>query len=290
VKFRFMEAEKASYPVTLMCRVLAEKRSSFYAWRERPASTRRLRDDALVVHIREVHRTNKSCYGSPRVHRALQEEGQRVSRKRVARLMRREGLKGKKTRRFVRTTVSLPHEPAAPNLLNRNFQAPAPNRAWTTDVTALWTLQGWLYLAVIMDLYSRRIVGWAMRTSPSTELCIAALQHAIDQRQPPTALDHHSDRGVQYTSHAYQALLRAHGMQASMSRRGNCWDNAVTESFFGSMKVELDITNHAGFKTYEQGRSTVFEYIEGFYNRRRLHSTLGYVSPARYEESPPRVA
>lgn len=282
-----MDAEKAYYPVAMMCRVLGEKRSSFYAWRTRPQCPRKLKDDALLVRIREVHRANKSCYGSPRLQRALREDGLSVSRKRVARLMRQAGIKGKKVRRFVTTTVSIPNAPAAPNLLARRFSAPAPNRVWTSDVTALWTLQGWLYLAVVLDVFSRRVVGWAMRTSPAAELCLAALTNAIRQRHPPPGLLHHSDRGVQYTSQAYQDLLAAHGMRASMSRRGNCWDNAVTESFFASLKVELEVTNHDGFRTREEARSAVFGYIEGFYNRQRLHSVLGYTSPVLYEEKRP---
>jgi transposase InsO family protein len=268
-----------------MCEVLNVSRSGFYAWCSRPESERKLQDSALKVHIREIHRTNRSCYWSPRVHRALRKEGHRTARKRVARLMREDGLRGKKTRRYVRTTISDPLEPAAPNLLDRHFEAPGPNRVWTTDITALWTLTGWVYLSVILDLFSRRVVGWSVRESPDGELCAAALNDAIQRRRPAPGLLHHSDRGVQYTSHAYQQLLAAHGMRVSMSRRANCWDNAVTESFFGSLKVELDVTNHAGFRNPEEARREVFQYIEGFYNRRRLHSSLGYVSPVQYEEA-----
>jgi transposase InsO family protein len=289
VKFRFMDAEKAHYPMTLMCRVLKVSRSGYYAWARRPAA-RQLRDEALAVRIREVHRKSKGRYGSPRVHRALRAEGHRVSRKRVARVMKQAGLRGKKTRRFIQTTISLPNAPAAPNILNRDFKAAAPNLVWTTDITAIWTLQGWLYLAVVMDLFSRRIVGHSMQPTPGTGLCVTALTQAIGRRRPAPGLIHHSDRGVQYTSHRYQVLLAKHGMRPSMSRRANCWDNAVTESFFGTLKVELDIIGHGHFRTRDDARRAVFEYIEGFYNRERMHSTLGYVSPARYEETPRAIA
>jgi transposase InsO family protein len=270
----------------MMCRLLKVSTSGYYAFLKRPPSQRLLRDQVMALRICEIHRENRGRYGCPRVFRELKAEGARISRKRVARLMKQEGLAGKKKRRFIATTVSLPNAAFAPNLLNRDFNPPALNRAWVTDVTAIWTLEGWLYLDVILDLFSRRIIAWSTDPSPSGDLCTRTLRQALLERRPRPGFIHHSDRGATYTAHAYQELLAAHGGRASMSRRGNCWDNAVAESFFASMKVELDITGHGAYRTMEEARLEVLQYIEGFYNRRRLHSTLGYVSPNTYEDSP----
>jgi putative transposase len=286
VKFRFMDAERASFPLVLMCRVLDVARSGFYAWKRRPVSARKLRSDLLAVQIRDVHREHRSCYGAPRVKEALALRGIYTSKKRVAQLMRREGLKGKKAFRNTKTTASNEAHAAAPNLLNRNFTVSGPNKVWLADATAIWTLQGWLYLATVMDLYSRRIVGWAVGSTLSAELCIAALERAIDDRRPAPGLLHHSDRGCTYTSADYQAVLRRCEAITSMSRRGNCWDNAPMESFFGTLKIELDLIGRGYLNNREQGRAVLFEYIETFYNRKRLHSVLRYCSPAQYEEAP----
>jgi putative transposase len=288
VKFRFMAAEKASYPLALMCRVLDVSRSGFYAWQSRKTSDRELRNQALKVRIHDLHQRSRRIYGSPRIQLALKEEGISTSRKRVASLMREEGLRGRKGRKPARKTSSLPDAPAAPNLLKRNFTTSAPNRVWVTDVTAIWTREGWLYLAVVLDLYSRKVVGWSMQNSPTLELCMSALQMAIDDRRPEKGLIHHSDRGSQYTSHAYQQMLSAHGMVCSMSRRANCWDNAVAESFFATLKVEIGVDGHRGFTSREQAKSEVFRYIEGFYNRVRMHSAIGNTSPTKYEMTQPR--
>ena len=286
MKFRFIAAERAFFPIALMCRVLGVTRQGFYAWEGRPVSARKMRSALLTVHIREAHRESHCRYGAPRIKEVLAAEGIHTSKKRVAHLMQLAGLKGKKGFRNKKTTVSNPEHAPAPNLLNRNFEASAPNAVWLADATAIWTLQGWLYLAAVLDLHSRRIVGWAVGSTLSAELCIAALERAIDERQPPEGLVHHSDRGCTYTSAEYQAALRRIGAVTSMSRRGNCWDNAPMESFFGTLKVELDLIGHGHLKNRDQGRAVLFEYVEVFYNRQRLHSKLGYKSPAVYEESP----
>lgn len=284
MKFRWIESEKAFWDIAMMCRVLSVARSGFYAWRRVRSSARKLQDDSLKVRIRELHRT-KECrdYGSPRMHQQLRRDGCRVGRKRVARLMAEDGIRGTKRGRKPKTTISLPHEEAAPNLLDRDFSAASPNTKWVTDVTAVWTREGWLYLAVILDLFSRRAVGWATSRRPDRLLCTDALKMAYEARRPLPGLIHHSDRGSTYTSCEYQALLDRLGLVSSMSRRGNCWDNAVAESFFGTMKVELGITGHEGFGTQAEARTALFEYIESHYNRRRLHSVLGYRPPAEYE-------
>lgn len=239
MKFRFMMVEKANYPVALMCRVLGVSRSGFYAFEARPKCARKLRDEALAIRIRETHQQSRAAYGSPRIHRALKADGCAVSRKRVARLMREGGMRGRKRRRFVRSTTALPDVGYPDNLLKRQFTTQAPNQVWVADVTPIWTLEGWLHLAAILDLYSRRVVGWDLSPSPSVDLCASALKTALRERRPKGGLVHHSDRGVQYTSRVYQQLLLQHGVAISMSRRGNCWDNAVAESFFATLKVEL---------------------------------------------------
>lgn len=268
-----------------MCRLLNVAKSGYYAFRSRPSSSRPLRDEAMTLRIRELHAENLGCYGSPRVLRALKAEGVSTSRKRVARLMKQAGLKGKKKGRYVATTITDTQASFPPNLVGRKFTASEPNRVWVSDVTALWTMQGWLYLSVILDLYSRRVVGWSTGRAVTTELCARALVGALADRRPPPGLVHHSDRGVTYGS-TYRELLREHEATASMSRRANCWDNAVAESFFASMKAELGISKYSAFDTVDAAKETVLRYIEGFYNSRRLHSTLGYVSPKTYEEVP----
>jgi len=277
-----MLAEKAHYPVHTMCDALGVSPSGYYAWRGRPLITPQVRANrALRTRIRAIHAESRERYGSPRIHHALQAEGAHVGRNRVIRLMRAEQLRGRPQRRFrVTTTHADPAAIPAPNLLNQVFHAPAPNRVWTADITALPTGDGWLYLAVLLDLYSRRIVGWAMRPTLETELVCAAWHMALARRPVAPGLIHHSDRGSQYTSDRYQALLRAHTVTCSMSRRGNCFDNAPTESFFRTLKVELD---EGVWPTRPAALRAVAAFIERFYNVERLHSSLNYESPATFE-------
>jgi transposase InsO family protein len=276
-----MLAEKAHFPVRLMAKVLGVTPSGYYAWRGRPLITPQIRADRrLRVHIRTIHAQSAGRYGSPRIHRALRDAGERVSRKRVIRLMQADQLQGRPRRRFRRTTQSDPAAQPAPNRLARQFRVGGPNQVWAGDITALPTTQGWLYLAVLLDLWSRRVVGWAVRPTLETELVTAAWHLAVGRRRTTPAL-HHSDRGAQYTSAVYQRLLAQHGVLCSMSRPGNCWDNAVVESFFRTLKVELSPA--ALWPTHAAAIAAVHDYIERFYNTQRLHSTLGYRSPARFE-------
>jgi putative transposase len=255
--------------------------SGFYAWQARPASSRRQRADAVLRHqLRVAHRASRGAYGSPRLHEALRQAGHRVGRKRVMRLMRLEGLRGRLRRRFRTTTVSDPAAQPAANHLARRVTVAAPNRVWAADITAMPTREGWLYLAVLIDLWSRRIVGWALRPTIETDVVCAALQVAVARRGGGRGLLHHSDRGAQYTSDRYQTLLRAHGVRCSMSRPGNCYDNAPVESFFRTLKIELGSQAHA---TRRQATTAIADYIEGFYNCQRLHSALRYQSPAAFE-------
>lgn len=281
MRFRFILAEKASYPVALMCRVLQVSRSGFYAWVKRPESNRSRADRKLLVAIRASHEASRKRYGSPRVLRDLRDDGHRAGRHRVARLMRENDIRGRRRRRFRVTTQSDHGHPIAENLLERCFTAPAPNTVWVTDITYIWTLEGWLYLCIILDLYSRRVVGWAMDSRIDQALTLRALRMALDGRPTTAGLIHHSDRGSQYAASAYRRTLAANGIACSMSRKGDCWDNAVAESFFATLKVEL--VHETMFVTRAQAQRELFEYIEVFYNRIRRHSSLGYVSPAEYE-------
>jgi putative transposase len=281
VRFRFVEAEKAHYPIRLMCRCLAVSRSGYYAWRKRPRSARVQQDARLRVEIAASHAASRRTYGSPRILRDLREEGHRVSRKRVARLMRDLGLEGRRRRRFRATTDSQHRFPVAPNVLMRDFEVAAPNTAWVTDITYLATLDGWLYLAVILDLFSRRVVGYAMSDRVDRALVLEALGEALVRRPGARDLIHHSDRGSQYASHDYRKALDRAGITCSMSRQGDCWDNAVVESFFGTLKMEL--LYELPLQTSEATRSGVADYIEAFYNVRRRHSSLGYRSPMEFE-------
>jgi len=281
VRFAFIATEKACYPVALMCRVLQVSRSGYYAWCKRPAAPHTLKDQTLALEVAAIHAESRRRYGSPRVHAELRERGQRTGRKRVAHLMRAAGLRAREPRRFRCTTDSGHGMAIKGNLLARRFAVPAPNSRWVTDITYLWTLEGWLYLAVILDLFSRRVVGWALSERLERGVALDALQMALTDRQPPQGLLHHSDRGSQYASYEYQQLLAAHGVLSSMSRKGNCWDNAVAESFFATLKLELVYRSH--WRTRTQARSEVFEYIELFYNRQRRHSALGYLCPNEFE-------
>jgi len=281
VKFAFISAEKARYSVSLLCSVLEVSRSGYYAWCARPPSQRAIQDDELAEDIRNIHDSSKQRYGSPRIHEELAANDTRVGRKRVARLMKENGLSARSKRRFVKTTDSKHDFPVAPNLLQRDFTADAPNEVWVGDITYLDTREGWLYLAVLIDLYSRRVVGWAMSERIDTALAMNALNMALARRNPRRGLIHHTDRGCQYASHEYRRQLRDIGAECSMSRKGDCWDNAVAESFFASLRKEL--TNRVVFLSRDAARSNVFEYIEAFYNRVRRHSTINYQSPNNFE-------
>jgi putative transposase len=278
VRFHFIAAEKARYPMRLLCRCLRVSRSGFYAWQRRPASARRAEDVRLQHRLRLVHALHRRTYGRPRLHRALREVGIRIGEKRVRRLMREAGLTAKGRRAFRVTTDSAHAWPVADNALARRFAVGALHRYWAADITALPTRHGWCYLAVVLDLGSRRVVGWAVRASLAVELVHAALHLALGTRPPPQL--HHSDRGSQYASDAYAARLTHHGITISMSRVGNCWDNAPVESFFSSLKAEL--VSDTAWATQDEAEIAVADYLR-FYNHQRLHSALGYRSPAAYE-------
>lgn len=285
----FIAAHRGEHPIRRLCQVLGVSKAGYYAWharQQRGLSPRGHRDAALAATIAQVHRASQARYGSPRIHAELQAAGVGCSRKRVARLMREQQLAGRRRRRFrVGTTDSRHAEPVAPNRLARQFAVATiggPDRVWAADYTVLATRQGLLYLAVVVDLYSRRVVGWAMRHTQEQRLVLDALAMAVAQRQPPPGLVHHSDRGRQYASTAYHAQLAARGLQPSMSRVGDCWDNAVVESFFATLKTEL--VDGTDWRTRDEARAQLFEYLEVWYNRRRRHSTLGYVSPVDFEQ------
>ena len=283
MRYEFIRAEKAGVSVSLMCRMLEVSRSGFYAWLEREDS-RAVSDRQLLRLIRSIFKESRETYGSPRIYRELREE-HKVScdKARVERLMRENGITPPRKKKYRVTTDSNHKNPVAPNVIARDFTSPAPNRRWASDITYVWTWAGWLYLAVVLDLYSRRVVGWAMDSKLDTEsLTLRALQMALAQRVPDRGLIHHSDRGVQYTSAAFQEVLDARGIVCSMSRRGDCWDNAVVESFFATLK--LDLIFRETFRTRREARQAIFNYIEVFYNRQRRHSFLGYVSPVEFEQ------
>jgi putative transposase len=282
VKYACIARSRDSVPITLMCRVLEVSRAGFYAWLERPPSARATTDARLRVAIRAIHAESHRSYGSPRVHRELRAQAVRCGRKRVVRLMQAEGLRAKRRRRYRATTCADRTHPVAPNRLAQRFQRRALNQVWAGDVTACWTGEGWLYLAVVLDLGSRRVIGWATSRAADQALTCTALERALTLRQPAAGLLHHSDRGVPYTGTAYQALLAAHGVTVSMSRTGNCWDNAVAESFFATLKTELVV--EARWATRAAAATAIGHYIEGWYNRRRRHSTLDYLSPVEYEQ------
>lgn len=277
-----MKAHEHLYPISRMCKVLRVGRSGYYAWRKRKPSAREKANQALTEEIRRMYLKSRCTYGSPRVHAALVREGIGCGRNRVARLMRRAGLAGRRPkRRYPRTTQRRPGTIPAPNLLKRDFSAQRPNQKWVTDITYIDTAEGWLYLAPVLDLYGRRIVGWSMADHMESSLVEAALNMAVAQRQPQAGLLHHSDQGSQYTSYDYLSLLHKHNCQISMSGAGNCYDNSAMESFFSTLKTECASEQ---FETLAQARSAIFEFIEVWYNRQRLHSSLGYLSPAEFEQ------
>lgn len=283
MKFCFIREHAEEFPIRRMCRALDVSRSGYYAWLKRPESQRSQEDRRLKLQIRTIYRKSARRYGSPRVHAALRHQGMTCGQNRVARLMREDGLRARSKRKFKATTDSNHQHPVASNLLNREFHVSEPDTVWLGDITYIPTGEGWLYLAVLMDLASRRVVGWSMSDRIRRELTLDALESAVQSRQPRPGLVHHTDQGSQYACGDYQKALEGLGMQVSMSRRGNCWDNAPMESFFRSLKVEL-IFGHR-FDTRVSAREAIFEYIEIFYNQERLHSSLGYVSPAEYERA-----
>lgn len=289
MKYACIAAQRDSYSVALMCRVLQVARPGFYAWLARAPSARAQADARLRLEIRAIHAASRQRYGRPRIHRELRAQGTRVSAKRVGRLLRAEGLRTTRTRRYLATTPSRPAGPArAPNRLGRQFavaQVPGSDRVWVADATACWTQAGWLHLAVVLDLASRRVVGWAAGATLDQTLTATALQRALTLRQPPPGLLHHSDQGTAYLGGAYQGLLARHGCQVSCSRRGNCWDNAVMESFFATLKTEL--VHEALWPTRAQAVAELAAYLDGWYNYERRHSSLGYLSPVEYERQHP---
>ena len=283
MKFAFMLAEKAHFPVRFRCRMLEVSPAGFYASQRRPESARTARDAQLGALVAKAHMEGRGAYGTPRVHAALKRDGEKVGRKRVARIMMDAGLNARRKRRFVKTTDSNHSNPMVPNVLERNLTTTAPNKAWVTDITYVPTAQGWLFLAVVIDLFSRRIVGWAMDDNMETGLVLGALKMAVTNRNSLTSLIHHSDRGSVYASAAYRAALEALGITPSMSRKGNCWDNAVAESLFSSLKKAA--VHDVKFETREEAKDEIFDLMEVLYNRKRLHSTLKYVSPDEFERA-----
>jgi putative transposase len=280
--YKLIDAERASFPVSALCKVLKVSRSGYYDWKARPLSKRIREDAALSGQIHEIHERSRGTYGSPRVHAELRSIGIRCSRKRVARLMRTEGLRGCIRGSRKRTTRRNKHTVPAEDLLRRDFGAPAPNRLWTADITYVNTEEGFLYLAFVLDAYSRRLVGWAMESHLRTELVVDALEMAVWRRRPAPGLIHHSDQGVQYTALSFGKRLEQVGIVPSMGRVGSALDNALSESFVATLKAEL--VSRAKFPSREIARVAIFEYLEAFYNRTRIHSSLGYRSPADFEE------
>ena len=281
MKYQFVRDHRDRYPVQRMCRMLDVSPSAYYAWRARPESRRVREDRRLLVEIKAIHQAKRGTYGSPRIHAELKSQGQSHGLKRVARLMRENDIRAKQKRKFKATTDSKHSHPVAPNLLQRDFEATAPNQKWVADITFIPTREGWLYLAAILDLYSRAVVGWSMASRMTSRLVLDALDMAVGRRRPGPGLLHHSDRGSQYACGDYQKALQAHGMICSMSRKGDCWDNAPMESFFHTLKTEM--VHHRDYRTRGEAKTDIFEYIEVFYNRNRSHSALGFCTPEEYE-------
>lgn len=278
MRYRAIQDHAGRFDIRLMCRALKVSPAGFYAWRTRPESGRTRANRRLLASIRAFHAASDRTYGSPRIHRDLREAGHRISENRVARLMQANGIRAKTVRKWRATTDSAHKLPVAANTLDRQFAVTVPNRVWAGDITYVWTAEGWLYLAVVLDLYSRAVIGWAMGPRLTAGLAADALTMALWRRKPAKGVLHHSDRGVQYAAADYQRLLADAGIACSMSRQGNCWDNAVVESFFGTLKKEL--IHGRRYLTREEAKQDIFEWIEVFYNRQRRHSTLGYRSPA----------
>lgn len=283
MKYAWVDAHRKEFELAEMCEVLAVSVSGYRAWKRGGTPERkRLTDAQMLALIRAIHAELKGAYGSPRITEELRARGFPASKERVERLMRENGIRARHKRRYKATTDSKHGLPVAPNLLDRNFTPAAPNQAWTADLTYIRTDEGWLYLAVVLDLFNREVVGWSIKPRMTADIVIDALAMAWFRRKPAPGLIHHSDRGSQYASHAFQARLNEYGMTCSMSRKGNCWDNAPTESFFNSLKNER--VHGTRYRTRAEAIADLFDYIEPFYNRKRRHSTLGYVSPARFLE------
>jgi transposase InsO family protein len=281
MRFRLIDAEKATAPIPRLCSILGVSASGYYAWKAKTASRRQRKDLVFLTHIRGHFTCSNETYGSPRMHAALKAQGLSIGRHRVARLMRDNGLRALQRRRFKRTTDSQHDNPVAPNLLEQDFTATGPNQKWGSDISYIWTAEGWLYLAIVVDLYSRRIVGWAVSGRLKKELPMAALQRALVMRRPLPGLVQHSDRGSQYCSGAYQQMLRDASIASSMSGRGNCFDNSMVETVFKTLKVEL--VWRTAFRSRQQAELVLGRYIDGFYNPRRRHSALRYQSPCVFE-------
>jgi len=281
MRYAFIHEKRAAFPIKTLCRVLEVSTSGYYDWLAEPITERERRDEPLREETRTVFVEHRGRYGSPRVHAELKARGVTVGEKKVAKLMREGGLVARRKKRFRATTDSKHDDPIAPNLLDRDFVSNEKNEAWVTDVTCLWTRQGWLFLAVLLDLYSRRVVGWATSANNDRHLALDALRDAISKRRPPRGLVHHSDRGSPYASDDYRAELKKHGMNASMSRKGDCWDNAVAESFFGTLKTEL--VGDFVYDDHDVATREIEHYIDGYYNPTRRHSYLDYVSPIEFE-------
>lgn len=282
MRYQFIRTHQHQHRIGRLCQVLAVSRSGYYAWRHRPLSPRAQANARLVERMTHLHRQMKERYGAIKLWRTLVDEGMRCGRHRVARLRRQHGLVARRVRRFRVVIEHHQFAPPAPNRVQQRFGTSAPNRIWAGDLTAIATRVGWVYLAVILDMYSRRVIGWAMSPRPDQHVSLTALQMALMHRQPRPGLIHHTDQGATYTSVAYQRRVTQAGLVASMSRKGNCYDNAVVESFFSTLKNEL--VHDQDFRTREEAQAAVFEFIEVFYNRQRLHQALGYVSPVQFEE------
>ncbi len=282
MKYQCIETRREQYPIRMMCRLLQVSKSAYYSWRTRPESKRAKTDRELIPVIKRLHNESGGIYGSPKIKSSLKDEGYHCGRHKVARLMRLIGLRGCPKKRFKVTTIRHPEHPIAENLLKQNFKVEQPNQCWVADITYIQTNQGWLYLAITMDLFSRKIVGWSMSRWPNRHLVIDALKMAIAMRRPVVGLIHHSDRGCQYTSDDFRNELKKNGIECSMSGRGNCYDNAVAESFFGLLKREC--VNRVQYRTRDEARSDLFNYIECFYNKKRQHGYLGNLSPVVYEK------
>jgi putative transposase len=278
MRYEFISSHKKAYPVILLCATLKVTRSGYYRYEKIPKLDK---DEKLIIEIKVLHNKTNRSYGSRRISKVLQENNYKIGRYKARSLMRKAGIECKQRRRYKITTQSDTKLPIAENILNRNFAVQKPNKVWMGDITAIWTFEGWLYLAAILDAYSRRIIGWAVADHTKRDLVCDALKMALGRRHPIEKLLHHSDRGSQYASFDYQALLQSSGITASMSRKGNCWDNAVMERFFGSLKSER--TDNKKYITKEQAKADIIDYIEMFYNSQRLHSSLGYLSPLDYE-------
>ena len=278
----FIKENRRQYPLSLLCEVLRVGSSGYHKWLKRKVSRRAIENQRILEIIRFHHNKSKGSYGLPRIYAAMRRQGLKVNKKRISRLMKLGNIKAKTKRRFKVTTVQNSKAAASENLLNQNFTALSENQIWTSDITYLWTREGWLYLAVVMDVYSRKIVGWSLSSSLSKELVLKALLMAILHRNPGKGIIFHSDRGSQYTSRLVRELLKSYKITQSMSSTGNCYDNAITESFFHTLKTELIYWNV--YQTREEAKRSIFEYIEIFYNRQRLHSALNYLSPVEFEE------